>query len=96
MRSRFHPEAREEFLAAIEFYNDSLPGLGLDFTDEVHTAVELCELLPSMWPEIAPGIRRCLLKRFPYVILYSQEADALFIYAVMHMHRDPDCWRYRI
>ena len=65
MRSRFHPEAREEFLAA-------------------------------MWTEIAPGIRRCLLKRFPYAILYSQEADALFIYAVMHMHRDPDYWRHRI
>ena len=31
MKSAMHPEAREEFLAAIDYYNDAEHGLGMAF-----------------------------------------------------------------
>ena len=43
MKSAFHPEAREEFLAAVDLYNQVEPGLGLDFAGEINAAVELIE-----------------------------------------------------
>ena len=39
MNSAFHPAAKEEFLAAIDFYNESVPGLGAEFAAEIDTLI---------------------------------------------------------
>ena len=95
MNSAFHPEAREEFLAAVDFYNESVPGLGGAFAAEVRAAVELIEAFPKTWPEVAYEIHRCLVNRFPYALLYAVEKDLVMIYAVMHTKRNPDYWKNR-
>ena len=95
MKSAFHPEAREEFLAAIDLYNQVKPGLGLDFAGEINAAVELIEAFPNAWTLVDFEIRRCLVRRFPYALLYAVERDLVMIYAVMHVHRDPDYWKTR-
>jgi toxin ParE1/3/4 len=50
-----------------------------------------------MWPFIGPGVRRCLLHRFPFGIIYhiDEENNHLFILAVMNLHRDPGYWTDR-
>lgn len=96
MKSVFHPEAREEFLASVDWYNLQAPGLGADFADSVQTAVSLVEAFPLGWTEVEEGIRRCLVQRFPYGILYSVEGDVIVIYAVMHLHREPGYWKNRL
>ena len=95
MNSAFHPEAKEEFLAAIDFYNESVSGLGAEFAAEIQAAVALVEAFPRMWPEVSFEIRRCLVRRFPYALLYAVENDLAMIYAVMHTKRDPDYWKHR-
>jgi len=40
MNFAFHPEARSEFFAAIDYYEACEPGLGADFALEVHAAIE--------------------------------------------------------
>lgn len=35
----FHPEAEEEFLAAIDYYEEREENLGLDFALEVYAAI---------------------------------------------------------
>ena len=96
MNSAFHPEAREEFLAAIDLYNKTEPGLGLDFASEINAAIELIEAFPNAWTLVDFEIRRCLVRRFPYALLYAIEKDMVMIYAVMHIHRDPDYWKSRL
>lgn len=96
MKSAFHPEAREEFLAAIDLYNQTEPGLGLDFAGEINAAVELIEAFPNAWTPVDFSMRRCLVRRFPYALLYVVEKDVVMIYAVMHVHRDPDYWKSRL
>ena len=48
------------------------------------------------WPMACPfekgDIRRLILSRFPYKLLYSVESDHGFIIAVAHLHRAPDYW----
>ena len=43
MKSAMHPEAREEFLASIDYYNNVEPGLGMAFYVEVESAIALVE-----------------------------------------------------
>jgi hypothetical protein len=38
-----HPQARKEFLAAIDYYNEVEPGLGMAFYTEVESAIKLIE-----------------------------------------------------
>ena len=96
MKSAMHPEAREEFLAAIDYYNNAEPGLGMAFYAEVESAIALVETYPDMWTDIGGNIRRCLVRRFPYAILYSKEDNHVFIYAIMHTKREPGYWHDRL
>ena len=96
MKSAMHPEAREEFLAAIDYYNAAEHGLGMAFYTEVESAIALIESYPDLWTEIGGGIRRCLVRRFPFAILYSREAGHVFVYAIMHTKREPNYWRNRL
>ena len=95
MNSAFHPAAKEEFLVAIDFCNESVPGLGAEFAAEIEAAVDRVEAFPKMWPEVSFEIHRCLVRRFPYALLYAIEKDQIIIYAVMHTKRDPDYWKNR-
>jgi hypothetical protein len=95
MTFEFHPEAKSEFLDAIKYYETCEEGLGFDFASEIYGAIQHAVAYPSMWSEIDHEIRRCLVHRFPYGILYSIEPVGIFILAVMNLHRDPDYWKHR-
>lgn len=96
MRYSFHPEAETELVQTIEYYNGCEASLGYEFAAEVHTAIERIMAYPKAWPIIEEDIRRSLVWRFPYGILYAEAGEELFVVAVMHLHRDPDCWKHRV
>ncbi|HQU78499.1 MAG TPA: type II toxin-antitoxin system RelE/ParE family toxin [Azonexus sp.] len=95
MNTLFHPEAEAELNAAIDWYEERQPGLGLDLAAEVQAAIERAVQLPDAWSELAPGIRRVLTHRFPYGVLYAQAGTTLHILAVMHLARQPGYWQGR-
>jgi len=96
MNYSFHPEAEEEFNVAIDYFEKVEPGLGFDFAFEVYCAIERTIAYPKIWPKLDRDIRRCLIGRFPFGILYSEEKEGIFIAAVMHLHRNPEYWKHRI
>jgi len=95
MKYSFHPDAETEFVDAINYFEEVETGLGLDFAVEVYSAIERIAAFPKVWPILEEDIRRCLVRRFPYGILYSEEKESIFIMAVMHLHRNPKYWKYR-
>ena len=95
MNFSFHPEAEEEFNRAIDYYEDIEPGLGYDFASEVYSAIRLSAEFPKAWMVLEGEVRRCLVRRFPYGILYSEEGNRIFILAVMNLHRQPTYWKHR-
>lgn len=95
MSFSFHPEAQEEFDKAIGYYENIASGLGYDFALEVHSAIKRSIELPKAWVILDGEIRRSLVRRFPYGVLYSEEPDGIFILAVMNLHRDPEYWKKR-
>jgi len=92
----FHPEARAEFLSAIDFYEACRSGLGYDFAAEIQLTVETIRRFPKAWPVLEGDIRRSLIRRFPYGIIYTEEDNVILILAVMHLHRDPEYWKHRL
>lgn len=92
----FHPEAESEFSEAITYYENSSSGLGHDFSLEVLSTVQNIITYPTAWPIIEEDIRRCLVNRFPYCVVYSIEQSEIFILAVMHLRRHPNYWKNRI
>ena len=92
----FHPDAETEFLKAIDYYESKENQLGYDFALEIYSTVERILAHPSAWPIIEEKIRRALVRRFPYGILYSQVEEEIYIIAVMNLNRDPEYWKDRI
>ncbi len=81
MNYSFHPEAESEFLEAIDYYEGKEKGLGYDFALEIYSTIERILAHSFAWPIIEENIRRALVRRFPYGVLYSQIEEEIFIIA---------------
>jgi toxin ParE1/3/4 len=89
--SLFHPEAQFELLNAIEYYRERSPELARDFYEEVNRAIEDLLEFPESALVIHPiGVRRKVMQRFPYNVLYTADPDVLYIVAIAHQKRRPD------
>ncbi len=95
------PEAEDELLEAALWYDDREPGLGTDLLDEVERMVPMLGTLPESFPRLLDpdptlGIRRALLPRFPYALVYRELEDHVRVLAVAHAKRRPGYWLDRI
>lgn len=95
MRFEFALAAREEFIASIEYYELQQSGLGLAFAEQVYAATEQILEFPSGWTPLDNTFHRCLVKQFPYALIYTVSDQTLLITAVMNLHRKPGYWRNR-
>jgi len=95
MKVIFHPEAEREFLAAIRQYAEIDAALAVDFESKIEEATALVASFPGMWREVSRGIMRCLVRRFPFGLLYAYDDDVLYVLAVMHLHAKPRYWMSR-
>jgi plasmid stabilization system protein ParE len=95
MRVAFSPEARDEFAEAERYYDEQLPGLGARLREEVRSALRRIRTWPLSCPIERGEVRRLILTRFPYKLLYSVESDHLYMLAVAHQHRKPNYWSGR-
>ncbi|WP_437641105.1 type II toxin-antitoxin system RelE/ParE family toxin [Sorangium sp. So ce854] len=84
-------EASEAFL----WYAARDPSVAERFEAQVLEAFDRIAEAPEQGPEIEPGVRRLLLHRFPYGVLYAVEPDRILVLAVMHLRRRPGSWRGR-
>ena len=96
MNIRFLTLARQEVDEAYLWFEKRSPGKGLEFLDDLNRTVRLVVTFPLASPEIGPGIRRCILARFPYAILYGIGQETIVVVAVAHTHRRPNYWLTRI
>ncbi len=96
MKFRFLAPAEEEMLDAAFYYEMQVEKLGTNFLDIIEKAINQIVEEPEIWPEIEPGIKRRLIRRFPYSILYTVHEDEVLIVAVMHQKQKPRYWTGRL
>ena len=64
----------------------------MQFLTEFDAAIRRIFAYPASYALLESEVRRCLIKRFPYGILYGIDADTIVIIAVAHLHRKPNYW----
>ena len=92
MRIIFTRIARQELEDAIRYYELECSGLGSKFKEEVKKAVLRMAEYPEAWSIEQGEIRKYLLHKFPYKLMYSIEKDHILVIAVAHQHRKPFYW----
>ena len=95
MRLEFHPEAALELIETALHYEQQVPELGRRFEAEVRHVTNLLLDHPEMGQQVDPDLRRIILPRFPFSLIYSVAADTLRIEAVTHQSRLPGYWKTR-
>lgn len=96
MEVRFLKLAAQELDDAVTWYDQQGDGLGRDFLDELDRAIRRLAAFPLSCPEIESGLRRCLVPRFPYGLIYGLEEDTIIVVAIAHLHRQPRYWVDRL
>jgi toxin ParE1/3/4 len=86
---------------AIAWYEGERPGLGGDFEAAVDAALDLLaqDPIPSVPVQGAAakrGIRRLILRRFPYDVVFVVQPDFVWVLAFAHHSRRPAYWRNRL
>jgi hypothetical protein len=95
------PAADLEALEAAVWYDDRRTGLGDEFLHDLEVAfgqirdsAQACSLL-----ECYSGpheVRRCLLRRFPYLAISLHRPEETVVIAVSNVRRRPNYWLDRI
>ena len=95
-RILFHKLAGRELLDARDHYDDLVFGLGKSFVIEIERCLNIIKSNPLAYPLIKGSIRKAVVIKFPYSILYRVEKKNIYILAVMHQKRKPKYWASRV
>ena len=88
--------AQQELDDTFNYYEYQQENLGYRFVQEVYDAIKLIKFYPLGWSQISKNTRRCLLKTFPYGVIYQQRKDKILIIAIANLHRKPNYWINRV
>jgi len=93
-----HPKVYEELEESRFWYEEHAKGLGTDFLKEVEHGIETIRTSSTVWPwyDKQKQVRRFIIHRFPFAIIFRRRKDLIQIFAVMHLRRHPDYWKNRL
>lgn len=87
--------AQAELDETFVWYEKQVIGLGYEFLDEFDKSVRLIISFSESFEEVAPSLRRCLINRFPYGIIYGLEENCIVIIAIANLRMNPNYWAGR-
>ena len=90
-----------EIAEAAAWYAERQPGLEQRFLDEIERVFPEIRVRPRAFPplENAPpdlDLRRAILRRFPYVLVFLELEVEIRLIAVAHTSRRPGYWLDRL
>ncbi len=93
---KFLDLAQNELDDTFEYYEFQQENLGYRFVEEIVNSLALIKDYPDAWTKSSKHTRRCLVKTFPYGIIYQKRDDVILIVAIANLHKEPDYWVSRI
>ena len=93
---RLLPEAKAEFDEATDWYEARRAGLGVTFVTRVREVIDGVADDPQLHMSVYLDIRRAVVPKFPYVILYREEPGEVVVVSVFHTSRNPSIWKSRV
>jgi plasmid stabilization system protein ParE len=94
------PAAKVELVEATRYYLEINPALAVDFVDRVESALNRIGAHPLRFARLETvktdrDIRRVLIGRFPYLIVYEMLNGESYVLAIAHAQRRPNYWLER-
>lgn len=93
---RLLPEARAEFDEAADWYEQKKAGLGIDFVAKVREVFDRIRTNPRLHQKVHQGVRKAVVSRFPFIVLYQEDNDEVIVISAFHTSRDPSIWQGRV
>lgn len=93
---QFTPDAAAEIAEARAWYERHRSGLGQDLMDTVQSTLSSIQRFPESFPRVGGETRRARLPRFPYVLFYRIDPEAIVVVGFIHRARNPRIWRDRL
>ena len=97
MTLELHPEARQEYLASIEWYEKQVEALGAEFSQEIENTFDRILEAPERYRVADSNLRVIKVPRFPFSIIYRWDPDRshVLVITVFHHKRLPVSWQNR-
>jgi toxin ParE1/3/4 len=92
---RLTPEAEADLAEAVRWYRSHGVQVVERFRRAVTSGLALIDQYPSGQPILYRTVRRVLVPRFPYTLLYYLDADDAVVFGCFHTARDPKNWQER-
>ena len=86
---RFVPQVEGDLAQGYAWYEFKSAGLGEDFLRAFFASASEISDHPLAWPSVHGAFRRRLLRRFPYAVYFTADADNVVVFGVFHCARDP-------
>lgn len=92
----FHEDAALEYEAAFEWYLERSILAASKFAESLNRAIDMIAEAPQRWLASSNGIRRFLLQKFPFAIVYRELPAVIQVVAIAHTRRKPGYWKQRV
>jgi hypothetical protein len=92
----FRREVAGDLAAAIIWYRNNRPGLDADFQREFEAKLAEIERNPLQYQVVERGMRRAMLRGFPYAVMYTASDQEILVIGCRHVRRNPAEWRKRL
>lgn len=88
MKVEYHPLTVIDLNSAAAYYNASRAGLGDELRAEVYSAIARVLAGPRQFAIVEHDLRRCLVHRFPYSVLFRMtDEQTVRVLAIRHHRR---------
>jgi toxin ParE2 len=96
MKVRSLPAADMEAIQAAQYYKVIDPQLSERLVKEFKASIGRIQRFPLGWKPIDANLRQCVVKGFPYVVIYALRGEEIIVVAFANTHRRPGYWRDRL
>jgi len=90
MKLRYTERAKGYVESAFVWYERQRRGLGFEFLDCVESAVKSILENPDMYRIYYSVFRGCVIRRFPFSVFYTVEADNIVVHSVFDNRQDTE------
>ena len=67
-------------------------GNGHTFIKDIKDTLKRIMAYPEVWHKSSTHTFRCILKHFPYAIIYEKRGDDILVLAIVNLRKKPTLW----
>jgi plasmid stabilization system protein ParE len=91
-KATIRPRARLQIADATDWYDSQSKGRGDDFLHAVEEAIDSICRNPYQYQTIDGDLRRVVIRRFHYLIIYAVSENEVIVLRCVHSHSNPRRW----